>query len=68
MTISAKQAANRDKYDKEHFIYQSVKVKKKLLADFKAACADKGERVNTVLRQAMEKYVEEYEKEKADEE
>ena len=57
--VSPKQAASRDKYDKEHFVYQSVKVKKELLADFKAICADRGERVNTVLRQMIEKYVEE---------
>lgn len=62
MAVSPKQAASRDKYDKEHFVYQSVKVKKETLSDFKAICAERGERVNTVLRQMMERYVEEHKK------
>ena len=36
--------------------YQTIKVKKTLLEDFKAACAARGDKVNTVLRQAMEEY------------
>ena len=64
--VSEKQAASRDKYDKAHFAYQSVKIKKELLADFKAICAERGEKVNTVLRQLIEGYV--AENKKADEE
>jgi len=63
MPVSEKQAGYRDKYDKAHFVYRSVKVKKELLADFLAACKERGERPNTVMRQAMEKYVEAYKKE-----
>ncbi len=37
-------------------ICQTIKVKKTLLEDFKAACAANGDKVNTVLRQAMENY------------
>ena len=70
MPVSEKQAGYRDKYDKAHFAYRSVKVKKELLADFLAACAERGERPNTVMRQAMERYVADFEEEKkkADEE
>ena len=32
-------------------------VRRQLLDDFKAACAARGDRVNTVLREAMENYV-----------
>ena len=37
--------------------YQTVKVNKDLLTAFKSACAERGDKVNTVLREAMEKYV-----------
>jgi hypothetical protein len=37
--------------------YQTVKVKRALRDDFRAACAARGDKVNTVLREAMEKYV-----------
>lgn len=47
----------RDKWDKLNMAYQTVKVKKELLEAFRAACAERGEKVNTVLREAMEKYV-----------
>lgn len=39
--------------------YQSVKVPKSLLERFKAACAARGDRVNTVLRKAIQDYVDE---------
>lgn len=37
--------------------YQTVKVRRELLDSFKAACAARGDRVNTVLRRCMENYV-----------
>ena len=37
--------------------YQTVKVRRELLEQFKAACAERGDRVNTVLREAMENYI-----------
>ncbi|MBQ7737023.1 MAG: hypothetical protein IJT62_04235 [Oscillospiraceae bacterium] len=39
--------------------YQTVKVRRELLEEFKAVCAARGDRVNTVLREAMERYIEE---------
>lgn len=55
--VSESQKAANLKWDKENMAYQSVKVKKTLLADFKAACERRGEKVNTVLRKAMEDYI-----------
>ena len=57
MISEAKKTSNA-KWDKENMAYQTVKVNKKLLEEFKAACAARGDRVNTVLRKAMENYVE----------
>ena len=56
MTSDAQKAAKL-KYDRANMAYQTVKVKKELLDEFKAACAARGDRVNTVLRQAMENYI-----------
>lgn len=56
MATKAQRAAVK-KYDAEHMAYQTVKVRRQLLDDFKAACAARGDRVNTVLREAMENYV-----------
>ena len=60
MPMTEKQKAARDKYDKENMAYQTVKVQKELLAEFKSLCQANGDRVNTILREAMEKYVEEH--------
>lgn len=49
----------RDTYDKKNFAYQTVKVRKDLLEAFRGACTARGDRVNTILREAMEKYVRE---------
>ena len=51
------QKAARDKYDAANMAYQTVKVKKALLDDFRRTCLERGDRVNTVLREAMEAYV-----------
>jgi hypothetical protein len=54
------QRAAADKWDKEHgMVYQSVKIRRELRDNFKAACAANGQKVNTVLREAMQRYVEE---------
>ena len=58
MTTSKSQAKSRDKWDRENMSYQTVKVKTALLEAFKAKCARNGDKVNTVLRKAIEKYVE----------
>lgn len=59
MAVSKAHRASNDRWDAANMAYQTVKVKKKLLDDFKAACAARGDKVNTVLRQAMERYVNE---------
>lgn len=59
MSVSESQRAAADKWDAKNMSYQTVKVSKALLTDFKAACAARGDRVNTVLREAMERYVSE---------
>ena len=56
MVSEAKKATNL-KWDKENMAYQTIKVRRELLEDFKAACAARGDRVNTVLREAMERYI-----------
>lgn len=60
MTEAKKKA--RDKWDKENMAYQTVKVPKALLEEFRATVAARGDRVNTVLRKAMENYIEEQER------
>jgi len=60
MATKPTQRAAADKWDAANMAYQTVKVKKTLLDSFKAACAARGDRVNTVLREAMENYVKEY--------
>ena len=57
MTVSDAKKASNAKWDAENMAYQTVKVSKKLLEDFKAACAANGDKVNTVLRLAMQDYV-----------
>ena len=54
--VSESKRASNDKWDKDNMVYQTVKVRRELLEDFKTACAANGDRVNTVLRQAMEDY------------
>lgn len=56
MAVSEAQRRANQKWDAENMAYQTIKVKKTLLEDFKAACAARGDKVNTVLRQAMEDY------------
>ena len=58
MAISDAKRKSNDKWDSENMTYQTVKVRKELLADFRAACAARGEKVNTVLREAMVNYIE----------
>lgn len=49
--------ASNDKWDAANMAYQTVKVRRELLDRFRQCCADRGEKVNTVLREAMERYV-----------
>lgn len=57
MAVSEAKRASNDRWDAENMAYQTVKVSKALLTEFKAACVARGDRVNTVLRRAMEDYV-----------
>ncbi len=57
MPISDAQKKARDKYDSEKMAYQTVKVPKQLLEDFRSAVKKRGDKVNTVLREAMIKYI-----------
>ena len=57
MAVSAAKRAGNDRWDKENMAYQTVKVSKALLQEFKETVAANGDRVNTVLREAMEEYI-----------
>jgi len=62
MAVTKEQREAIKRWDNEHMAYQTVKVYKKLLADFKATCASRGDKVNTVMRLAMQNYVDSPEK------
>ena len=57
MAVSDAKRKSNEKWDKENMAYQTVKVRRELLERFKATCAERGDRVNTVLREAMENYI-----------
>ncbi len=57
MAVSDAKRKSNEKWDKENMAYQTVKVRRELLEQFKATCAERGDRVNTVLRAAMENYI-----------
>lgn len=56
MAVSDSQRRAAQKWDAENMACQTVKVRRALLDDFRAACAARGDKVNAVLRQAMEAY------------
>lgn len=56
--VSAAKRASNDKWDAEHMAYQTVKVRRELLDEFRLTCKLRGDPVNAVLRRAMEDYVE----------
>jgi uncharacterized protein (DUF4415 family) len=60
MPVSAAKRASNNKWDKENMAYQTVKVSKALLQEFKETVAANGDKVNTVLREAMEQYIEDH--------
>lgn len=45
------------KYDNANMAYQTVKVKKTTLEEFRRIVQDNGDKVNTVLRSAIEDYI-----------
>ena len=50
------------KYDSENMAYQTVKVRRELLEEFRQCVQDNGDKVNTVLKNAMEKYIADHKK------
>ena len=57
MTVSQNKRRTNAAWDAENMAYQTVKVRKELLQSFRAAVAANGQRVNTVLKNAMEEYI-----------
>ena len=57
MAVSEAQRRGNDKWDAANMAYQTVKVRKELLEEFRAAVQANGDKVNTVLREAMEDYI-----------
>ena len=56
MAVSDAKRKSNEKWDRENMAYQTVKVRRELLEQFKATCAERGDRVSTVLREGMENY------------
>lgn len=54
--VSEKKRASIDAWDKKNMVYQTIKVRKESLDRFKAACRDRGQRVNTVFKEFIESY------------
>ena len=46
-----------DKWDQANMAYQTIKVRKETLEEFKALVQANGDKVNTVLREAIENYI-----------
>ena len=61
--VSEAQRKARNKYDSENMDRVTVKVKKELLQEFRQAVQDNGDKVNTVLREAMKDYIQLHKKE-----
>lgn len=47
----------QDKWDAANMASQNIRVRRELLDKFKSVCAERGDAVNGVLREAMEQYV-----------
>lgn len=60
--VSEAQKKARNKYDSENMDRVTIKVKKELLQQFRQAVQDSGDKVNTVLRKAMEYYIQQHKK------
>lgn len=50
----------QEKWDAANMTYQTIKLKRALLDDFKAACAAQGDKVNTFLVGCIQKYVDDF--------
>ena len=60
--MEKKNRTSQEKWDNNNMAYQTVKVRKTLLEQFRATCAENGDTVNTILRKAMEEYVEKHQR------
>ena len=60
--MEKKNRTSQEKWDSNNMAYQTVKVRKTLLEQFRATCAENGDLVNTILRKAMEEYVEKHQR------
>lgn len=58
MVSPAKRKSN-NKWDKENMVVLSCKVRKEYADRVRACCAANGDTVNSILREALDKYLEE---------
>lgn len=58
MQTEAQKRASK-KWDDKNMQYQTIKINKELLQEFKQVVQAKGERVNTVFKEFIERYIEE---------
>ena len=60
MTVSKAKREGNNRWDAANMAYQTVKVRKELLEEFRAVVQANGDKVNTVLKEAMERYIAEH--------
>ena len=58
MQTEAQKRAKK-KYDDQNMQYQTIKINRELLQEFKQVVQARGERVNTVFKEFIERYIEE---------
>ena len=58
MQTEAQKRASK-KWDDANMQYQTIKINKELLQEFKQVVQARGERVNTVFKEFIERYIEE---------
>ena len=59
MSLSESQRRANEKYIKANYARIAVSLPKEIVDKFKAICADNGVSYNSVVREAVEKYIEE---------
>ena len=57
MAASEAQRRSNNKWDAANMSYQTVKVRRELLEEFRQCVQANGDKVNTVLKNAMEEYI-----------
>ncbi len=57
MPSDPKPLSRQARWDAEHMTTVAIRVRKEIFTAFRAACTARGEKVNTVLKQAMEAYI-----------